>query len=294
MALIQRFLVLIPLFFSFITIILMSLVLFAGNQQGFMEDYAIIRFNTSVLGQTIFRNGESDNNKSIVGKNLARDSLDDAFGDLFNNLTANMAGLLGISDWYSIHIINACQGEFVHNATSSGSLNTTSCTRLSRSSQFNLTGILGQEMTVGPFGLGLADINWPDTIQNKINSFNSALLAFYIFFVIGVGSSGVSMLAGVLVFFFGDKRIMLFANIIPTTLAAIIITLGCIIITSASSIAINAINKAGAKVTLVADKGVNFYIISWTAAVFTMLSTLFWITRLAILRKKEKEGYANF
>jgi general stress protein CsbA len=45
MALIQRFLVLIPLFFSFIAIVLMSLVLVAGNQHGFMEDYAIIRVN---------------------------------------------------------------------------------------------------------------------------------------------------------------------------------------------------------------------------------------------------------
>lgn len=94
-----------------------------------------MQFNTSVLGQTIFRNSESDNNKSIVGKNSARDSLDDAFDDLFNNLTANMAGFLGISDWYSIHVINACQGEFVHNTTSYGSLNTTSCTHLSRSSK---------------------------------------------------------------------------------------------------------------------------------------------------------------
>lgn len=149
-------------------------------------------------------------------------------------------------------------------------------------------------MTAGPFGVGLADIKWPDTIQDRINNFNSALLAFYIFLIIGIGSSGVSMLACVLAFFFGDKKIVLFASIISTTLAAILITLGCIVITAASSIAVNAINKAGAKINLVADKGVNFYIISWTAAVFIILSTLYWTTRLAILRKKEKEGYANF
>jgi uncharacterized BrkB/YihY/UPF0761 family membrane protein len=160
--------------------------------------------------------------------------------------------------------------------------------------QFNLTRILNQEMTTGPFGLGLADIKWPDTIQDKINNINSALLAFYIFLIIGIGSSGVSMLACVLAFFFGDKRTVLFANIIPTTLAAILITLGCIIITAASSIAVNAINKAGAKITLVADKGVNFYIISWSAAGFIIFPALFWITKLAILRNKEKEGFADF
>ncbi|KAK1240287.1 hypothetical protein MKX08_007729 [Trichoderma sp. CBMAI-0020] len=93
-------------------------------------------------------------------------------------------------------------------------------------------------------------------------NFNSALLTFYIFFIIGVSLSSVFILAGVLVFFFKDKRIMLFINIISIILAAIIITLGYIIIILASFITINAINKASAKVTLVANKDVNFYIIS--------------------------------
>lgn len=68
---------------------------------------------------------------------------------------------------------------------------------------------------------------------------------------------------------------MLFISIIFIILTAILIMLSYIIITAASFIAINTINKAGAKINLVADKGVSFYIISWTAAVFIILSTLY-------------------
>ncbi|KAL7917342.1 actin cortical patch SUR7/pH-response regulator pali [Trichoderma austrokoningii] len=276
MALIQRFIVLIPLLLSFITVVLLNLALLAGSQPGFMEDYAIIRFNTTVLGQNIIRDGNHNN-----------DDLD----DIANAFLAHMAENLGISDWYSIHIKNACQGEFVTNTTAFFSLNTTNCTRSSLSNQFNLTKILSQEMAVGPFALDLTNIDWPDSIQNLINNFNSALLALYIIFILGICFSSLSMLAGVLAFFFKDKNFVLFANIIPTSLAAIMVTLGCIVITAVSSITVNAVNRAGAKVTLAADKGIKFYIVSWTAAIFIILSTLFWMTKLAMLRKGERKGY---
>lgn len=43
MAALKRFLVLIPLILSLVAFVLTNLALFAGHQQGFMEDYAVIR-----------------------------------------------------------------------------------------------------------------------------------------------------------------------------------------------------------------------------------------------------------
>jgi hypothetical protein len=98
-----------------------------------------MQFNIFILSQTIFKSGESNNNKSIISKDLAKDSFNNAFNNtfnnLFNNLTANIAILLSINDWYFIHIINTCQGKFIYNTTSYSSLNTTSCTYLSYSSK---------------------------------------------------------------------------------------------------------------------------------------------------------------
>lgn len=43
MANLKRFLILVPLVLSIVSIVLTSLALFAGQKDGFMEDYAIVR-----------------------------------------------------------------------------------------------------------------------------------------------------------------------------------------------------------------------------------------------------------
>jgi hypothetical protein len=43
MAALLRFVVIVPLVLSFVAFVLTNLALFAGHQQGFMEDYAVIR-----------------------------------------------------------------------------------------------------------------------------------------------------------------------------------------------------------------------------------------------------------
>lgn len=217
--------------------------------------------------------------------------------------------------------MNACQGEFGANATAAHfKLNTTNCTHSSPSSKFpdrspvsslyhdsftllthgylldrfNLTEILNQELSIGPLDISLADIDWPDSIQDKISDLNSALLALFSFFVLGVGFSGLSMLACIPAFFLGDKKIILFMNTALASLAAATITLGSIVVTAASSIAANAINKAGEKITLVATKGTKFYIISWIAAIFMIITSLFWTGKFAMLWKKEKRDRERY
>ncbi|KAM0465717.1 hypothetical protein ACHAPV_001774 [Trichoderma viride] len=308
MGALKRFLVLIPLILSLVAFVLTNLALFAGHQQGFMEDYAVIRLNTSELGQNIFKNDKSssksgdddDDDDSIFGKikgkvhdltDKGKDKLNDIAGDIIENIAED----LGISQWYSIHIMNACQGEFGANATAAHfKLNTTNCTHSSPSNRFNLTEILNQELSIGPLDISLADIDWPDSIQDKISDLNSALLALFSFFVLGVGFSGLSMLACIPAFFLGDKKIILFINTALASLAAATITLGSIVVTAASSIAANAINKAGEKITLVATKGTKFYIISWIAAIFMIITSLFWTGKFAMLWKKEKRDRERY
>ncbi len=46
MAKLSRCAVLLPLVFSIVSAVLASLALFAGHQQGFLEDYAVVRVST--------------------------------------------------------------------------------------------------------------------------------------------------------------------------------------------------------------------------------------------------------
>lgn len=49
MAVLARFIVLIPLVFSIVSAVLTALALFAGHEKGFMEDYAVARVSRCSL-----------------------------------------------------------------------------------------------------------------------------------------------------------------------------------------------------------------------------------------------------
>lgn len=73
-------------------------------------------------------------------KDKVHDIGDDAKGkinDLAGDIIGDIAGEIGVSDWYSLHIMNACQGNFGANATATHfQLNVTNCTQSSPGSTF--------------------------------------------------------------------------------------------------------------------------------------------------------------
>ncbi|PTB70840.1 hypothetical protein BBK36DRAFT_167661 [Trichoderma citrinoviride] len=302
MANLLRFAVLIPLIFSLVAFVLTNLALFAGHQKGFMEEYAVIRLNASRLGQDMFQSDDSsdsssnddDDSESIWDKitDKVDDLKDDVKGkinDIAGDLAEDLADELGIDDWYSLHIMNACMGSFGPNATTSHfKLNTTNCTSSSPANRFNLTAILDQQLSIGPLDINLADIHWPGSIQSSIDTLNGALLALFVFYVLGVGFSGLAMLACIPAFLLQDKRLVLMVNGALALLAAATITLGSIIATAASAVAVSAINDKGEPVTLVATQGTKFYGLTWAAAALMIVSALFWVGKFAFLWKREK------
>ncbi|KAL7937845.1 actin cortical patch SUR7/pH-response regulator pali [Trichoderma chlorosporum] len=302
MSVILRFAVLIPLIFSLVAFVLTNLALFAGHQNGFMEEYAVIRINTTMLGQNLLQTDDKSNSSSsddgddslwdkLKGKvDGLKDDTKGKINDIAGDIIGDIADELGVSDWYSLHIMNACWGGFGPNATASHfQLNVTNCTQSSPQIHFNLTEIMDHQLSLGPFHISLEKLQWPGSIQTKIAALNSALMALFVFYVLGVGFSGLAMFACIPAFFLGDKRIILMVNTALASIAAAVITLASIIATAASSIAANAINSDGKSVSVVATKGTKFYTITWVTAGLMILSTAFWMGKFMLIWKKEKK-----
>ncbi|KAL7950055.1 actin cortical patch SUR7/pH-response regulator pali [Trichoderma barbatum] len=307
MSILLRFAVLIPLIFSFVAFVLTNLTLFAGNQKGFMEEYAVLRINTTMLGQNVLQtddkpdsSNEDDGDESLWDKitDKADDLGDDAkdkINEIAGDIIDDVAERLGVSDWYSIHIMNACWGGFGSNATASHfQLNVTNCTQSSPANRFNLTDIMDRQLSLGPFHISLEKIHWPGSIQLKISALNSALMALFVFYVLGVGFSGLAMLACIPTFVLGEKKILLMANTALASLAAATITLASIIATAASCIAVNAINVEGKPVSVVASRGTKFYTLTWVTAALMMLSTAFWVGKFVLVWKTEKKDRERY
>lgn len=145
MAILARVVVLIPLLLSIAVVILSALALFAGHKEGFMEDYAIARLNVSRIGYDIIGGGDSDEANTEEQEDNdednslwddikdtwddAKETLVDEVNDLIGGVAGDLAETIGISEWYSLHVMDACEGNYSPNSTDeNASLNITECT----------------------------------------------------------------------------------------------------------------------------------------------------------------------
>ncbi|PHH64832.1 hypothetical protein CDD81_3898 [Ophiocordyceps australis] len=294
---VTRLAILLPLVFALVSFVLTTIALFSGYQQGTLEDYDVVRLNTSGIGHDLF-NGKKDGEKQdeekkdgILGgieqwwddaKDGARDKLNGITGDAADKLLDK----LGVSQWYSLHIMDSCQGEFTP------TFNVTNCTSSTPSHRFNLTAVLDHPVTIGPITINLATLDWAQSLQDKIDLLNSALLGLFIVYVIAMSFSALSMLASLATLFLPAKRRLVLANLALASLAALACLVGSIITTIVGSKGVSEINKRGERFGVQAARGSKFYIISWIATGLMLGAALFWFGQLltgkARVQKSEK------
>ncbi|KAH8889956.1 hypothetical protein GQ53DRAFT_868302 [Thozetella sp. PMI_491] len=131
-----------------VTLTLTLLAVIAGSSPGFKEEYHILSLNTSTLGQNLIPTPISGGNNpsptscgplsGTLGKLCAGATA--AVGSAVSSGLAELSSIeddiadklseeIGIQQWYSLHVMNICQGTFTPNATAPGAAyNVTSCT----------------------------------------------------------------------------------------------------------------------------------------------------------------------
>lgn len=96
-----------------------------------------------MIGHDVFAKASQDKDDKDKDKGDVFDILRDKWQDLkddtrdkVNQITANIADdiadKVGVADWYSLHVMNSCEGEYSPKATVIGAgLNVTNCTSAS-------------------------------------------------------------------------------------------------------------------------------------------------------------------
>ncbi len=145
---IMRFLALFPLACAIAGFVLSLLCLLAGDSPGYMEDYHVIavsasslplrlhaltlQLNTSTLGHNLVQTAASSSSGSSQISSWISGISSTIQGDLNaieNNVADKLAQYLGIQQWYSLHLLDMCEGMYSPNATTpNAGYNVTSCT----------------------------------------------------------------------------------------------------------------------------------------------------------------------
>ncbi|KAK3362459.1 actin cortical patch SUR7/pH-response regulator pali [Lasiosphaeria hispida] len=304
----------IPIITSLVAFILVLLALLAGSRPGFMEEYDIIAFNTSALGKNLIdlsndpdepsptTDGLCDDLGGFLGSactsaTAAVDSIQsdiaDTINDIGNDIADELATRLGIHEFYSLHALSICEGDFSPNATApSASRNASSCTK-GFTNGYNISALLDHGLRVGPLKLTLADLGFTDNLQGAIDTLNKVTKAFAVLLIISVGFTGLSLVASLaaLVLIPRQERLTLLTNVILAGAAVGILILSGLVITIGAHIAVNKVNELGDDIGLSASAGYRYTIITWVAVGLMLVAFGYWLSQLLKFRKGSKMGF---
>ncbi|KAH6692425.1 actin cortical patch SUR7/pH-response regulator pali [Plectosphaerella plurivora] len=288
-----RLSVLIPWALCTVSFILSFLLLFAGHKDGFLEEYALIRFNTSTLGYDLVPTSD-DTEEDSGGIGGLIDDIQDGATDLLNNIGNNIADRLadelGISQWYSVHLMTLCRGEFEPNATQpSPDHNVTSCTKSSPDNRVNLTELIDGELQAGPLHISLAEINWPSQVDDAISTVNKILLAIFILYCLAIGFSGLAMITALAAGVLDPRRsVVKIVNTILVLLAFIVLLAASIGVTVGGKIAEDKIDEFGGDIGISADRGMGFLAFTWAAFGTIAVALIYWFAIFCVDRREKK------
>ncbi|KAH7303712.1 actin cortical patch SUR7/pH-response regulator pali [Stachybotrys elegans] len=293
-----RLALIVPLILSTTSAILCALCLSAGRTPGFLEDFAIIRLNTSTIGHSLLDFVSSRDNDENAGNTSNNDnnplnSISDAWNDveqevsnafdsLANSVIDEAVDLLDIPEWYSLHVMTICEGL---NGPDAG-LNATQCSDLTSENRLDLVASLDHYLSLSPvqIDMDIADIGWLEDIQDAINLVNGILQGLFALYVLTIILIVLSIATNVIVSLAWTSMLMM-VNLMGFTLATLSSVALSIIVTVALTRAINALNDIGGNVGIRGERGSSFLILTWIASSFMICATSF---VLVYSRKKNK------
>ncbi|KAI0007998.1 hypothetical protein F4779DRAFT_589021 [Xylariaceae sp. FL0662B] len=288
-------LVVLPLLLSIVGFVLAMLALFAGTgpRQQALEEYHLIAINMSNFGHDLVPSQTSSAPQPTAtddggfGLDDIQDSLNDIgneisdqLGDIADDFADKIAEELGISQWYSVHVMTVCQGDFAPNATTPDAwYNTTTCTAQAPGVHFNLTDMLYREIELGPLDINPADIPIPEKIQQTVDFVNNFLLTTFVFYVLASGFTGLSVLSCIVALTLKRRSMgtgTAIVNVFLAAMAVLTLAIGSAIATGVSKKGVAEINDAGDEVGISAIEGTKLMTISWVAFAVMFATLLFW------------------
>ena len=130
--------------------------------------------------------------------------------DLKGELTGaihSIAQALNIHDFYSVHLMDFCEGFFepgpIANATVNPTKNVTDCSNRTAGFTFDPQAAIQSQLKPG---VSLDDVKWPKEVEDGVRAAETAVNAMFVLYCIGVGFAGLAGL-GALAAFFMDGRL---------------------------------------------------------------------------------------
>jgi hypothetical protein len=196
-----------------------------------------------------------------------------------NNLATSLAKDLGLKDFYSVHLMDYCDGSYtpgpVPNATLKKSKidrNVTFCSNRTAMFTFDPTAVLQKSLNDSGLGITLTQLSWPDKIEEGIKDLRTAFKAAFILYCMGIGFAFLTLIASALWIGFDVSRGTALIVIALATLAWMCLGIASAIMTAVGVKGEDIIDKYGKPIGVSADRGNGFIGLSWGATACMVLA----------------------
>jgi len=278
-----------------------------------MEDYHIVTLNTSDIGANLIPTSTSGILPTSTGSSVGGiisglssllprapepglgDDIENDLGALADDVTDAIARELGIKEWYSLHLMDMCEGTYKPNATAKGAAkNVSRCSNQTAMYHFDINTIIAEELSLGPFHLNLSDISWPSSIQDGLDTLSTALDATFVLYCIGIAAAGLAILTSLIaIFLLTSSGLFHFLNWSLASMAFLAMLIASIIITVLQNKATDIINKYGNDIGVYAVRGKKFLVLTWVATGVMFLAAALWVGVWWVGRREKKRVFTE-
>jgi hypothetical protein len=199
-----------------------------------------------------------------------------------NDSISSFAKNLGLHDFYSIYVLNLCEGQYTPNQVnpgeSSGSSfrNITSCSDRTFTFKFDLRKTLGLQ----PYGNEnhLADMpksSWPTEVNGGMRVVETIPRIMSVVYCISLTITAIALALAVFGIFFSG-RCSACVNIMSSSIATLAAGVASILATLLGKNTAELINVEGTQINISAQTGTKFLRLTWAATVCMLTASLLW------------------
>jgi len=209
----------------------------------------------------------------------------------------SLAQDLGLHDFYSGHILNFCEGDYLppspsrapHLATA-GRENVTYCATRTVAYTFDPTVILQGELVAAGSHINLTQLGWPSAILDKGRYYiRLASVATFILYCVAVATiSAAAGLALIALFSQPRGRLGSVVNLVVGGLALSAVGLASMLVTVIIDDGTGVVNAYGGSVGVSAKKGGKFLALTWLATVAMFVVSGMWGRDYILQRRMRK------
>ncbi|CAG9956788.1 unnamed protein product [Clonostachys rosea f. rosea IK726] len=274
-----------------------------------MEDFALARLNVTMVGQNLTdiddgpgrstaprpqpnpsrpRPGDDDDESPVSSIIKLILGFLNGLSGIYNGSPTNSKADIGLSDWYSFHVMTACRGEFFHSSLpSKTNLNTTNCTHAKLGFRFNLTELMAEDLTKSGINVGLGNYADTDQLQKKLDILNRVLTALAAFYIISIVFCALALLSSS-ISLFSDNHTISRLGLLSVLFATLSLFAASGMATATAKQSADEVTKLGREVGIESYRGYKFLGLTWGAAVVMFIDIFFEIAQVRRTREELK------